>query len=535
MMMDVPAEPAEQRDWQALPAGVLQHIFYLASFWQRPGTCVAAPVCRSWRSAAAGCSRVRLLYHAGHKPADESFVTWLERNSGQLGALTLSSSDECAFLPSTSVLAALAEAAAAAQAAGRPLQLHTLRLLGGGVHTRVSLNTAGQLLAALPHLRCLQLGMDLPFGRSLGSADGRDAAVLEALAPLQRATHLEELYLDGPGYGILTIPLSTLLPPPLKRLSWGYEWEASQSLWHLNNLSYLHLSSCRHLSSSQLPPSLRQLQFVAICREAIMEVVEEQQEVVTAWGGMGLEQGEVQQLLERLPHVTAAAADSRHMCSPAAKAVFKQRSQLSALSLRGGGMFELYEGEHLQQMRAAVATAASMRGLRRLHLRWDPLPERLGLAALTQLTQLRLSVGWQGDIEQQQQRALVEEVGQLQGLQWLSVPGVLFQSEQAWLGGLQQLRVLAVTAKCTVHLITQGSSIPGRVPHSRVPHLLRPHARSVTSMHSWQCWALGWQCWVWINSIQGTSSSNNYAISSKAAAAAAAAAATAAAVGAGSV
>jgi hypothetical protein len=96
----------------------LQYIFCLASTCHTPGTCLGAPVCSAWRSAAAGCSdTIRLLYHAGYGPADQSSITWLESNSQQLGALTLGSSNSS---DNSSILAALAESSAAAQAAGRP-------------------------------------------------------------------------------------------------------------------------------------------------------------------------------------------------------------------------------------------------------------------------------------------------------------------------------------------------------------------------------------------------------------------------------
>jgi hypothetical protein len=208
--MEAPTAAAEQRDWVALPAGVLQYTFCLASTCHTPGTCLAAPVCRAWRSAAAGCSgTIRLLYHAGYRPADTSFITWLNNNSQQLGALILGSSNSIDNQP---VLAALAEAAAAAQAAGRPLRLHTLRVMqeyatvttGSGdfciavqrMQGFVDAHAVGQLVASLPHLRCLQLGITL-------SVSGTEGDFLATLAPLQRATQLEELYLQGPQ----TIPL----------------------------------------------------------------------------------------------------------------------------------------------------------------------------------------------------------------------------------------------------------------------------------------------------------------------------------------
>jgi hypothetical protein len=428
-MMDALARSAEQRDWQALPEGVLQHVFYRASCCQTPGTCVAAPVCRSWRSAAAGCSRLRLLYHAGYKPADQSFIDWVQRNSGQLGSLTLSSSDK-------EVVKGLAEAATTAQAAGRPLQLHTLRLLGWGV----SVFTTGQLLTALPHLRCLQLGMHLSNGPN--SARAGSAVVLQALAPLQQATHLEELYLLAPSLGFKTIPMNKLLPPSLKRLSWMYYFSApSQDLSHLTQCTFLHLASCSSLSSSHLPPRLQELQLAE--SGTALEVVEEQKEVVMSWS-LNIQEEGVQQLLTRLPNLTSVHVVDQHMCSPAAQAALKTAGKLSALTVFGGIM---PPGGALQVLQQAVATAASMRHLRRLHLQLhtDSLLERqMGLAALKQLTQLRVSIGYSDDIVEQRQRVWLQEVGTLQGLRWLSLPNVFLEEPQAWLGELQQLRVLVL-------------------------------------------------------------------------------------------
>jgi hypothetical protein len=56
----------------------------------------------------------------------------------------------------------------------------------------------GQLVAALPHLCCLQLEVDAPsFGGRLDHSDAWDS-FKEDLAPLQQATQLQQLYLEGP-------------------------------------------------------------------------------------------------------------------------------------------------------------------------------------------------------------------------------------------------------------------------------------------------------------------------------------------------
>jgi hypothetical protein len=126
-----------------LPANALQHIFGSASSPHTPGSCLAAVVCRTWQSAAAGCKGIRLLYRAG--PAYESFIAWLGHGSQQLEALILSG-----YSDTDNVLGALADAAEAAATSGEPLRLRTLRVLGC-----VELALAGRLIAALPFLHTL--------------------------------------------------------------------------------------------------------------------------------------------------------------------------------------------------------------------------------------------------------------------------------------------------------------------------------------------------------------------------------------------
>jgi hypothetical protein len=357
-------------------------------------------------------------------------VAWLESNSGQLGALTLTGSS------SEQILAALAQAAAAAQAAGRRLPLHTLRVLG----TLVSSYTTGQLLAGLPHLRCLQLGLELFMYLPRPVMDME----LVTLAPLQQATQLEELYLESTRPCDCT--LSHMLPTSVRRLAWHYPCSPSPDLSHLTKCTYLHLSSCRGLSSSQSPPGMQQLELMA--RGTALEVVEEHQEVVTSWAAFDLEQGEAQQLLARLPNLTAVSVDARHMLNPATQAALKQANKVSVLTVFVTDFFGLESELVDQAMRAMVDTAASMRSLRCLDLGFSKPPDRCpGVAALKHLTQLRVSIWWQQGFRAQWQRAWVEELGRLQGLQWLSVPAVLVGGDRAWLGGLQQLRVLVIHHK----------------------------------------------------------------------------------------
>jgi hypothetical protein len=177
-------------DWSSLPTGVLQHILVHASTWQAPGCCLGAPVCRSWRAAADSCTLIRLLYLSHGAPGrDAMFAYWLARNSHQLDSLIISSS---ARLKSCMVLDALATAATAAAAAKRPLRLTTLRVLGGCLN----LERTGQLLAALPRLRTLQLsGISFHNGATYEEITSK---VQRHWGPLQQAAQLQEVYLEFP-------------------------------------------------------------------------------------------------------------------------------------------------------------------------------------------------------------------------------------------------------------------------------------------------------------------------------------------------
>jgi hypothetical protein len=436
--MDAPAETAEQHDWLTLPAGILQLIFCLASTWYTHGACLASLVCRTWRQAAAGCSSIRLLYQVGS--ADQSFTTWIGRNSQQLEALTLSGWH---FSNIDAILTALAEAAAAARAAGRPLQLRTLRVL----QKSIPLHITGQLLAALPHLRRLQLGISLPD--IMLSSDKWGNQIQQYLAPLQSATQLEELHLTDSSlyFHVGVIPMAALLPPSLRRLSWSYGTQApsTQDLSHLTKLTFLRLVGGRVQDSSRLPPRLQQLELVIVKMD--LEVLEEQKEALTAWDTFRLRDTHVQQLLPCFTNMAAAVVKASDLCDPAAQAALAQCKKLSTLAVETESWIHEPWAE---SMPAVVTTAASLRGLRRLHLTLSHLPDPpAGFAALTQLTHLKVSVSWRTGSEEQRQRqrAWVAEVGHMAGLRWLSVPGVLLAADQAWLGGLQQLRVLAVRCK----------------------------------------------------------------------------------------
>jgi hypothetical protein len=442
--------PAQQRDWLALPGNVLQHIICLASTWQAPGCCVASAVCRTWRSAAVEClSRIQLLYHVGRGPADQSFATWLklERNRQRLEALTLSGSNSDNILHSSEpIFRALTS---------RLLPLHTLRVL----HGDVSVRSAGQLLAVLPQLRRLQLEMSVLDG-------GTRAPVLQQqLAPLQGATQLEELYFKGPNptHPSLASGLARMLPVGLKRLSWEPVVELrSHNLSHLTGVTFLQLTGWtwngpRKLTSNRLPPGLQQLEVMEM--GDVVDLMEEQQESVTAWDVQNLEDKAVQQQLSSLPNLQAVAVQGRQAGSPAAQAALEQAPKLSALTV-------YCDPEHeLRGMCAGLATAANISSLRRLHFCLDGLPDPGNLVALAELqpqghvTQLRLSVDQPASCTLGQQRAWEAVVGSFNGLRWLSVPDVMLGAGSAWLGDMQQLRVLVV--KCReAESGTEGSSMP---------------------------------------------------------------------------
>jgi hypothetical protein len=238
-----------------LPEGVLQHIFIKASSWQTPGPCLSSRVCRTWRAAAAGCKGIRLLYHAGLEAPDQSLAAWLACGSQQLVSFTLDSSSHAA---TEQVLGALATAATQAAAAGQPLPLHTLRVLGRGP----PLDLIGRLLAALPPLRCLRMsGFKYANGSRIGPSDASE--VQQHLAPLQHATQLQELHL--PVSNKCTKAVAGLLPLSLQRVQWRKPsiWDAGNAapdLSHLPQLTSLDLlMSCPDgLTPRKLPPGLKE-------------------------------------------------------------------------------------------------------------------------------------------------------------------------------------------------------------------------------------------------------------------------------------
>jgi hypothetical protein len=386
----------------------------------------------------------------GQPKADDSFRAWLSKNSPQLGSLILSSFSGN-HVSAIEVLRALAEAGQAAQAAGAPLALHTLRVFAAGEAagpTTVGMDLSGRLLACLPHLRCLQL--QLGWRCDLGLPCERlGGEVQAALRPLQQATQLQELYLTGP-YSRRhsqerTLAVAGLLPPTLKRLSWKTPptWKrktdtdmSAPDLSHLTGLTFLHLCNWEGVASAKLPPRLQQLELHDIVASPEV-LLEEQQEVVVGWSPTTFR--DVQQRLGDLTALKRLSLDMNALAMPAVRTALAQHTRLSDLAL-----CNVHEN-----FPAALATAGSISSLRSLtvalHLWRVPVPP--SLAALTGLTRLALSMsvmyssGGSAD-----HPAWAEEIGRMTGLRWLAVPQGLLGAEWGPLAGLQQLRVLVVSS-----------------------------------------------------------------------------------------
>jgi hypothetical protein len=401
-------------------------------------------VCQAWRSAAAGCSGIRLLYQVGYAAADNSCAIWLGRNSQQLEVLIISSSYDTA----DKVLAPLADAAAAAVAAGRPLPLHTLRVLGHGP----GLELTSRLLAALPNLTCLQLMAEWPVVSSKKSA----AAVERHVALFQQATQLQELYLTGPQQHIhWDRKVPELLPASLKRLALAngvwHQALGAPDLSHLTQVTFLQLSSWRGQHrrgplSAQLPPRLQQLQLRAMKMRPSQ--LQQEREVLTGFTGVWTSDEETQVQSSFTNISVLSAVPVTDLMQRKGHAVLQRLAHLSDLGV-DATRFESYEHD----LRSSVSAMCSMQGLRRLYLEMSNPGQKLGqLSALTQLTYLRVSVQHSGgQLREHRQQynqlacAWAAELGRMPWLRWLSVPAVLLVSSQAWLGGLEQLRVLVLT------------------------------------------------------------------------------------------
>jgi hypothetical protein len=96
-----------------------------------------------------------------------------------------------------------------------------------------------------------------------------------------------------------------------------------------------------------------------------------------------------------------------------------------------------------EDMEDVSTAAACLNKLRHLHLDLKRIPRLPGLPQVTGLTRLTLKevmFGAPGSAGP----SWAQEVRQLQGLRWLSVPVALLSEGAAWLGGLQQLQVLVL-------------------------------------------------------------------------------------------
>jgi hypothetical protein len=389
--MEAPATTAtstsnvDERDWASLPSDVLKYIFYVASTWQAPGSCLAAPVCQAWRTAAAGCSGIRLLYLAGYPAADESFRAWLEHNSPQLGSLIISSRDS--YSAANGPLRALAEAAAAAAAAGRPLRLHTLRVLGNGPDMEVT----GLLLVGLPELACLQL----QHGCIAGDIGYSEAAVRKHLAPLKQARQLEEFHSYGPTRGTrCTRAIARRLPASLKRLSWSQCSGVPQhvpKLTHLTSVTSLQLGGWTGVQgfSRQLPPSIQQ---VFVDRHVYLALLQDMPGVLTGYNDCvpRRQGGDQLQLLGSHTSLRSLSCMAESLERPEVYDALRKLRSLVAVAVDSG--FSDLGNRVLRNLQPAVSAIASFQGLRSLVLHVPrPLPQPPQLAALTQLTRLRVS------------------------------------------------------------------------------------------------------------------------------------------------
>jgi hypothetical protein len=340
------------------------------------------------------------------------------------------------------VLEALADAAAAAQAAGCPLPLRTLRVLGPGPH----LSTAGRLLAGLPHLHTLQLGLEVTCNDKAWGDLG--ALVQEALAPLGQATQLQQLYLERtvryiPRTSNFSASIAGLLPASLKRLTWKAPGvgHTLPGMSHLTQVTFLQLhrwpdsatADPSVLTTAWLPSSLQQLELLQV--KDLPEVLEEQPQLVTGW--QADRAADLQRELDRLSSMRSALVCVDQLQAPAVRTALAQHPHLSKLELVDVCVAP-------ECVIAALGTAASIKNLRSLGLSLDSFSmiEAAALSALTRVTRLSASVEFGEDAGPQ--RALADGIGRMTGLRWLSVSVGVLQAGWAWLGGLQQLQVMHV-------------------------------------------------------------------------------------------
>jgi hypothetical protein len=267
---------------------------------------------------------------------------------------------------------------------------------------------------------------------------------------------MKELYLGGPFFTSsrrmrCASYVAKLLPPTLKRLSWStHPWPDSESvpsLAHLTRLSYLQLLSW-HYSNPDLPPSVRELELYD-CQSTSLRGLLGQQEVVTGlnWRFFHLGGARTVGYVHGAEHLASFSnmklldVGGDELSNPLVCEAMAQMGSLSALRVHA---FQELPRLPMGGPVGMAAAGASFSSLRNLDLQLQVVPEPNGLSAATGLTRLSIS-----EMERNPPGPLVspdwaQEVGQLQRLRWLSVPSVLLWEGTAWLGDLQQLRVLAL-------------------------------------------------------------------------------------------
>jgi hypothetical protein len=322
------------------------------------------------------------------------------------------------------VLGALADAAEAAAKAGRPLPLHTLRVLWAW--GTPALPTIKRLLSYLHNLHTLEL-----------HAEAACSSRGEHLAPLKRSKHLRELFVATSwDYDSHVHSVAKLLPAGLQRLSWqGGKWELVPDLSHLTGLQFLHLHHWPRQEqplTSKLPPGLQELQLSLL--DTPLGALEPEKDILTRYDYTQFFPYQMACLpyFPKVQHVHLHGNGETHA--------------QEALKLLGPNMSSMYacvsnmrDARDLQPLLSSPGTFLRLRRLR-LSLRGDQVPPVL--APLTQVTHLQVEIV--GASQEEQQAALVAGLGGMPQLRWLSVPEVLLLDDQAWLGGLQQLQVLVL-------------------------------------------------------------------------------------------
>jgi hypothetical protein len=372
---------------------------------------------------------LRLLYCAGNSAADESFAAWLGHGSHQLDSLTICT---CGDDILDMILGALADAGTAAAAAGKPLPLHTLRVLGS-----LKLDTTGRLLGSLVNIRTLQLSTPPTQEQSTWDLQGAELAQ-QYLSPLQQATQLRELYLRGPCAGRgYNHAVADLLPTSLQRLSWGTQppgGDGLPTLSHLGQVKHLRLEAWIRYgltSSSQLPPGLQELDLEYV--HPPQELLLEQQGVLV---GLHIPRSTTPPW-SRFPGLQTVFLLAKELDEPTIAADLAEVANLSTISVVVQDVGDT--------ARVQAPSAAAVPKLRHLQLQYWATPMITGLGALTQLTRLTVDLQGTADCSEEQQGAWTEQLGRLKGLRWLSVPAALLTAVQAAVGSMQQLQVLVLS------------------------------------------------------------------------------------------